>query len=115
MDDKVKLDQAAMDKLRNTCDVLNGQLQAQGLPIVVIPIQTLLMFQKTLEDYTALQKQMQIKQTAANVEFDVPTKSFDVAQDFNLGMAGGSPRPEHLHLCRDTAQDILNAAKKRRN
>lgn len=96
------------EEVRNICDAMSAKLQQEGLPVVVIPLRTLLLMEQTLN------------QTKLPPIFMEPTPESGpslIEQDWgiDIGMAGGSPRPEHAHLCRDTAQDILNAKARERN
>lgn len=100
------------DQILTVCDRMNADFQAGGVPLAVIPLKTLLVMQATLS------KQSQAAEAQLNAEvihdsgiYTGAAVGFDSSEVLLPQSVGGSPRPEHVHLARDTNQDILNGAK----
>ncbi len=99
------------DLTQETCDVLNQVLQDQGMDdhCVVVPrmqfdaaMQELSFYQVTMKDYRDSILLDKLAGTSTHVE-----------QFHNEIVIPGvnGPRPEHAHLARDTAQDIIRGRK----
>lgn len=90
-----------IEELMVACDKLNRQFQADGVALSVLPTATLL----RLQEFIRSQKSRELAL--------IPASNFSLASgDFIIPESiGGNPRPEHVHLCRDTNQDIVRNLK----
>lgn len=93
-----------IDELMAACDKLNRQFQEDGVALSVLPTVTLLRLQEFISS----------QQTKALAS--IPASNFSLGnRDLVIPESiGGSPRPEHVHLCRDTNQDIVRNLKLQR-
>lgn len=90
-----------IDELMVACDKLNRQFQADGVALSVLPTETLL----RLQEFISSQKSKELAMIPTS------TLSFDTCDFIIPESVGGSPRLEHVHLCRDTNQDIVRNLK----
>jgi hypothetical protein len=100
------------EQLLTVCDRMNEDFQTGGVPLAVIPLKTLLVMQSTLSKQ-AQAAEVQLTQEVINDSgiYTGAAVGFDSSEVLLPQSVGGSPRPEHVHLARDTNQDILNGAK----
>lgn len=87
-----------IDELMVACDNLNRQFQADGVALSVLPTETLLRLQEFIRSQESKSLAM-----IPSTHLSLPSEDFIIPASI-----GGSPRLEHVHLCRDTNQDIVN-------
>ncbi len=90
-----------IDELMLACDKLNRQFQADGVALSVLPTETLL----RLQDFIRSQQSKALA-SIPTISLSLPKEDFIIPESI-----GGSPRLEHVHLCRDTNQDIVRNLK----
>lgn len=107
----MSLPQLTHDQLLTACDRMNADFQRDGIPLAVIPLKTLLVMQATISQ----QAETAAAQLTQGDFYEIGTEQSSgilvgsSGSDFILPQSvGGSPRPEHVHLARDTDQDIIN-------
>lgn len=100
--------------IMNTANAINVGLAADGIhDIVCVPTTTMLELERTNAALAeALAKQVQaVRQPDKDDMFDpAPEQQLITGMDADVVIVDDGPRPEHLHLARDTAQDIVNGA-----
>lgn len=105
----MSLPQLTHDQLLTVCDRMNADFQRDGVPLAVIPMKTLLVMQATISQQAELAAAKLTQGESYDTESTSSVLVGSSGADFILPQAvGGSPRPEHVHLARDTDQDIIN-------
>ena len=95
------------EALSNACDAINAGLRADGITaIVAVPVTTLIIAEQLLEQNKKLQAAL-----SAGMGAHEESPSIIVGDGVAMGDKAQGPRPEHVHLCRDTAIDVANAQK----